>query len=353
MASAKQTVLVIGVTLSSTGTGAQGQAIIKVLASTGKYHIIATTRDTSSSQAQNLAALPDVEVVASNAEHGYNPDVFSELAARSDAVFVNTDGFGLGEALETFWGIRLFELSARAGVKHLIYSGLDYNGKESNYDPDLYVGHYEGKARVQEWIHAQGKDFPMAWTIIRSGPYAEMLSDAMGPVFQEDGTAVFQIPLGEEGEMPFVSLVDFGWYIDWVLSNPDKSRGLDFGIAIEHAGGKTLAAAYTAATGKSAIYRDIPAEAWNSVAWANLPQKGQTKVGFLSVKDPNALIQTYDEDFAKWFNLYKASTGNKGLIKRDYGFLDEILPSRVKTMEEWMKREGYTGEKIAVLKRRD
>jgi hypothetical protein len=55
----------------------------------------------------------------------------------------------MGEALETFWGIRLFELSARAGVKHLIYSGLDYNGKQSNYDPDLYVGHYEGKARVQ------------------------------------------------------------------------------------------------------------------------------------------------------------------------------------------------------------
>jgi hypothetical protein len=120
-----------------------------VLASTGKFHIIALTRDTSSSKAKVLAGLPDVEVVASNAEHGYNQDVFSELAVRADAVFVNTDGFALGEALETFWGIRLFELSSRAGVKHLIYSGLDYNGKESNYNPDLYVGHYEGKARVQ------------------------------------------------------------------------------------------------------------------------------------------------------------------------------------------------------------
>lgn len=120
-----------------------------MLASTGKYHIIATSRNTSLRQAQSIAALPDVEVVPSNAEHGYNERVFSELAARADAVFVKTDGFALGEALETFWGIRLFELSARAGVKHLIYCGLDYNGKASNYDPDLYVGHYEGKARVQ------------------------------------------------------------------------------------------------------------------------------------------------------------------------------------------------------------
>jgi hypothetical protein len=34
-------------------------------------------------------------------------------------------------------------------VKHLIYSGLDYNGEETDFDPKLYVGHYEGKARVQ------------------------------------------------------------------------------------------------------------------------------------------------------------------------------------------------------------
>lgn len=199
-------------------------------------------------------------------------------------------------------------------------------------------------------MHAQGKDFPMAWTIIRSGPYAETLSEHLGPVFQEDGTAVFQLPLGEEGEMPFVSLFDFGWYVDWVLSNPDKSRGLDFGIAIEHAGLKTLAAAYTAATGKKAIYKDMPVEAWNRAAWANLPQKGQTKVGFQSIKDPAALNQTYEQNFTNWFNLYKASTGNKGLIRKDYGFLDEILPSRAKTMEEWMKRDGYTGERVAVLK---
>ncbi|KAH8881899.1 NAD(P)-binding protein [Thozetella sp. PMI_491] len=344
MTSTKQTVLVIG------GTGGQGQAIVKVLASTGKYNIIATTRDTSSSQAVGLATLPDVEVVASKADKGYNEDVFFELASRSDAVFVNTDGFSLGEALETFWGIRLFELSVRAGVKHLIYSGLDANGKKSNYDPNLYVGHYEGKARVQEWIHAQGKDLPMAWTIIRSGPYAETLSDHMSPVFEEDGTARFQLPLGEHGEMPFVSLPDFGLYVDWALSNPDKSRGLDFGIAIEHAGLKALAAAYTAATGKKATYLAIPVEAWHQVAWASLPQKSQTKIGFKSVEDQSALHQTYEQNFTNWFNLYKASTGNKGLIQRDYEFLDQILPTRVKTMEEWMKRENYTGEKLAILK---
>lgn len=50
---------------------------------------------------------------------------------------------------ETYWGVRLYELSARAGVKHLIYSGLDNNGKASGFDPKFYVAHYEGKVRVQ------------------------------------------------------------------------------------------------------------------------------------------------------------------------------------------------------------
>jgi predicted AAA+ superfamily ATPase len=99
-----------------------------------------------------------------------------------------------------------------------------------------------------------------------------------------------------------------------------------------------------------ATYSDIPVEAWNAAAWANLPEKGQTKVGYQSVKDSSALNQTYEQNFTNWFNIYKASAGNKGLIKKDYGFLDEILPSRAKTMEEWMKREAYTGEKIAILK---
>ncbi len=308
-----------------------------------------------------------MEVIA-GPPNGYNEDSFSELAARADAVFINTDGFTLGEALETFWGIRFFQLSAKAKVKHFIYSGLDCNSAASNYDPDVYVGHYEGKARVQgdiprtrllhgkdltnsliEWMHGQGKDLPMAWTIIRSGPYAETLSDHLRPKFQEDGTAVFQMPLGD-GEMPFVSLVDFGKYIDWALSNPDESRGLDFGIAIEHAGLKTLATAFTAATGKKASYQAIPIDLWHKAAWAGLPRQGQTKIGYTVVGNENALNQSYEQDFTNWFNLYKASIGNKGLIQRDYAFLDRILPSRAKTMEEWMKREGYTGERVAVLK---
>jgi nucleoside-diphosphate-sugar epimerase len=163
MASTKKTVLVVGGGYSRrsptqdsiltydllVGTGAQGAAVAKTLAETEKYHVLVLTRNTSSPRAQALAACPNVELVHSPKEHGYDPAAFLEAAKRSDAVYVNTDGFALGEIAETFWGIRLYELSVRAGVKQLVYSGLDYNGKKTNYADELYVGHYEGKGRVQ------------------------------------------------------------------------------------------------------------------------------------------------------------------------------------------------------------
>lgn len=38
------------------------------------------------------------------------------------------------------------------------------------------------------------------------------------------------------------------------------------------------------------------------------------------------------------------------LVKVDYAVLDDILPTRIKTLSEWMKLVGYTGERHPVLK---
>lgn len=138
-----KTVLVVG------ATGRQGEATIQYFSSTNEYSILALTRNTTSPGAQKLGALPHVELVASPAEHGYDLDAFHAAASRSDFVVLNIDGFALGEIAETYWGIRLFQIAQKAGVKHLLYSGLEYSYEASGYDEKYYVGHFEGKARVQ------------------------------------------------------------------------------------------------------------------------------------------------------------------------------------------------------------
>ncbi|KAF2671004.1 NAD(P)-binding protein [Microthyrium microscopicum] len=296
-----KTILIVG------ATGAQGGAVAQYLSTTNEYNTVALTRSATSAHAEALAALPNVKLAVSSVGSGYDTTAFLAAASEADFVLVNTDGFALGEQAETFWGIRLFELAARAGVKHLIYS---------------------------EWMHAQ-KDSKMAWTIIRSGPYLQMLSLVMTPTKEEDGSATFNLPLAD-GAIPFIDLDDFGKYVHWALSHPSQSTGLDFGIATAHVSGNELAETFAAHSQKAAKYNDIPAQYWNAEAWQYLPKGPETKIGFQSTKDDSTLTMTYGENFTNWWNLYKASADNKGLITRDYEFLDKIVPDRTKGLKEWM-----------------
>ena len=61
-------------------------------------------------------------------------------------------------------------------------------------------------------------------------------------------------------------------------------------------------------------------------------------------------FQTYGQNFTAFWNLYKASGGNKGLIRRDYELLERILPDRVSSVEEWMRKTGYSGQRVELLK---
>jgi uncharacterized protein YbjT (DUF2867 family) len=188
----------------------------------------------------------------------------------------------------------------------------------------------------------------MTWTIIRTGPYIENLHQLMAPEVDSDGTVLFKLPL-KDGAIPFIYLEDLGGYVYWALENLTESSGLDLGVATVHVSGPEIAAALTTTTGKSAKYISISTDEWNAKTWSKLPKGGDTKVGSQSVKDENALLQTYAQNFANWWHLYQASAGNKGLIQRDYKLLDEILPSRVKSVEEWMTKVGYSAERKSDL----
>lgn len=46
--------------------------------------------------------------------------------------FVNTDGFTIGEKEEVFAGLRIYEIAKQLGVKHYVWSNLDYVSKASS-----------------------------------------------------------------------------------------------------------------------------------------------------------------------------------------------------------------------------
>jgi hypothetical protein len=145
------------------GTGAQGRPVVQGLEQStmimerctdtatelikdGKYSVIILSRDANSPEAVALTrANPEVSIfVGSMFDEKALHDAFSGV----DACFVNTNGFPIGEAKEVFWGIRIFEIAREMGVKHFVYSSLDYALKLGGYDPKFRCGHLDGKGKV-------------------------------------------------------------------------------------------------------------------------------------------------------------------------------------------------------------
>jgi hypothetical protein len=185
----------------------------------------------------------------------------------------------------------------------------------------------------------------MNWTALSSGPYAERLFDTGAPYVDETGAYVFTLPLGLTGAMPLVSLDDLARYAIWAIANPSRSAGIELGVAIAHVTGPELVEAFTRVTGKPARYNDVPLEA--ALARMSSP----VKVGSAATPgydDPTNV--TAKEHFGPWFGIFRDSGGNTGCWQRDYKLLDEIMPDRIASIEQWMRKVKYDGTPKPVLK---
>lgn len=146
-----KTILVIG------ATGAQGLAVVDALlapapdGSPSPYAVRALTRDPTNRRAQGLKA-KGVELFQGNNCLFSRPETFSpgfnslvltvlytRLTGNTDdlnsveaalqgvyGAFVNVDSFTVGEMKEIWSGMRIFELAKKAGVKHYVWSSLEY-----------------------------------------------------------------------------------------------------------------------------------------------------------------------------------------------------------------------------------
>ena len=56
---------------------------------------------------------------------------------------------------------------------------------------------------------------------------------------------------------------------------------------------------------------------------------------------------TWEENFRGWWRCFRHSGGNKGIIRRDYALLDEILPDRIKNVQEYFENHKDLCESVA------
>ncbi|KAL7785513.1 hypothetical protein V8C37DRAFT_394178 [Trichoderma ceciliae] len=317
------------------GAGAQNSAVARELAKTQSFSVKLLTRNIKSDESVALAGVPRISVVEGDC---YDEDTLFSAFEGVNAVFVNTNGFAIGEKAEIFWGIRMYEIAYWAGVTHFIYSSLPYVSKKSGFNPKYRVPFVDGKAKVVDYLKAQPTN-KMNWSIIESGPYSESHLATWSPSKDEDGVYVFRMPIEADGAMAMVGLDDFAWYARYMLENPKEFEADLLSVGIDHVTGDTIAAAFTVVTGEPARFEPLPlsvvAETWPD-----------TKVGLAGspgYADPT--LKTMAGHFVPWFTIWRWGGGNKGLWTKDYARLDKIYPGRMKTIEDWMRSAGYSVEK--------
>lgn len=109
------------------------------------------TRDPDSDNCKLLGKLPKVTLSVGATD---DDDDLRRALFGIDLVFCNTNSFILGIKNETYWGIRIYQLAVQAGLKHFIWSSLDNFMLDTNFEESLRVGHYYGKAQVEQWLES-------------------------------------------------------------------------------------------------------------------------------------------------------------------------------------------------------
>src|ERR1700753_4242013 len=314
------------------GTGAQGIPIIRALVADKKYAVRALSRDPASRRAKALLALGNVSII----EGTFADEATLREGFRGcDGAFINIDGFNTGEKTETYWAIRSYEIAIEEGIKFFVYGNLDYGFKKSGYDSRFRAGHYDGKGRVGEWIlfQNQANSDRMGAALFTSGPYIEMVISSTGALMTptvEDGVVTWRVPLGE-GAVPHVALEDCGFYVRWLFDHPERANGMDLEVAIDHIAYADLAAAFEKVTGHPAQYIDTDLDTY----WRYGPRSAnadKTRAAHPAPHDKSTM--SFRDNFTGFWNLSKDGIGN-----RNYALLDEIHPNRIRSAEQWFRRE--------------
>jgi hypothetical protein len=110
---------------------------------------------------------------------------------------------------------------------------------------------------------------------------------------------------------------------------------MDLEVAIDHVAYAELATAFEKVTGHPAQYIDTDLDTY----WSNGPLSAAAAAPAGYNADPHdKSTMSIRENFTGFWNLWKY-----GVVKRDYALLDEIHPNRIRSVEEWLRREDERG----------
>ena len=198
-------------------TGQQGGAVIRGLLAKGGYKIRGVTRNPDGDKAKALKE-KGVEIVKASLD-----DAASVEAAvkESYGVFLVTNYWEfMNKEREIKQGKTAADACKKAGVKHLIYSGLESVKDKIGLD----CPHFDGKGEVEKYLD----EIQLPNTSVRMSFYYENFL-TMLPQKQDDGSYVLTLYM--KGEMDAVGIEECGPAIAAVFAQPEEFIGKKIGLS--------------------------------------------------------------------------------------------------------------------------
>lgn len=185
------------VTINSTGR--QTASFVRVASAVG-WHVRAQVRSADGLVAEELAALPNVDIIEGDLTQPKASLVpfLNKLFAGADLAFVNTTHWGDEVAI----GKACADAAKRAGITHYIYSSMP---DHSQYHPEwkaLPLWHQ--KFTVETYVRQIG----LPATFLITGIYNNNFTSLPYPVFQmelqDDGSFVWEAPFHPDDPLPWL-----------------------------------------------------------------------------------------------------------------------------------------------------
>lgn len=182
----------------------------------------------------------------------------------------------------------------------------------------------------------------MKWTIHATVPYIELLFNFFGPRRYHETPDVFSFtsPMGDV-QVPLIYLDDIGRYARWVFDHPERSSGMDLQVSSLNTTWDNIAKVFTDVTGQKAEHKRLTIEEFIDLYPGTDKLLGKN----FDPHDPTLLPMKQN-----YSGMLTMLASGKVLDLINYELLDEILPHRLRSLDDWMRRTVYTGEYKQVIK---
>ena len=233
-------------------TGAQGGPVARALIARGGYRVRGVTRNPDSEKAQALKA-SGIEVVKANLD---DPTSVETAVQGAYGVFLVTDYWGIfaklqdpdkSQEAEVAHGKLVGDACKKAGVKHLVYSGLEHvleiMGKP--------CPHLDSKARIEKYLD----DIGVPNTSVRYPFYFDNFATLTRPQKQDDGTFVLTLPV--DGPIPAIGVEDGGEAVASVFTSPSEFIGKKIGLSGDKLTITEYVTILSKVTGKTIKYNQV------------------------------------------------------------------------------------------------